>query len=179
MSHSSTQGLTDYWQARRLGEAAPTRASIDPMDFPKLLPQVFMLGRTGMVQYAFRLAGGLVGDLHGRDLRQADFISLWAPAAKLSLQTALEGARRLVEPVRLTADAQAGGHSLPLEIVLLPLTNAQGAVDRYLGLYQPLGAIQRLRGQPVERLALVGFGHGEQMEGPRIRLAAIGGERVG
>lgn len=179
MSHSSTQALTDYWQARRTGAGAPTRASINPMDFPKLLPQVFMLGRRAPGDYAFRLAGGFVGDLHGRDLRHVDFLSLWSTNARLSLQTTLEHARRLGQPVQITADAQAGGHALPLEIVLLPLANSQGVIDRFLGLYQPMAAVQRLRGLAVERLALVGFGHGEQMEGPRIRLAAIGGERVG
>jgi hypothetical protein len=179
MTHSSTQALIDYWQTRRLGDAAPTRASIDPMDFPTLLPQVFMLGRRAPGDYGFRLVGGFVGDLHGRDLRAVDFVSLWAPTARLSVQSALEQARRQVNPIRLTADAQASGYALPLEIVLLPLTNPQGEVDRFLGLYQPLAGINRLRGQTADRLALVGFGYGEAMEGPRIRLAAVGGQRVG
>jgi len=179
MTHSSTQALTDYWQARRSGAAAPTRASIDPMDFPKLLPQVFMLGRRGIGDYAFRLAGGFVTELHGRDLRQADFIHFWLPMARLSVQSALEQARHAVEPVQITANVMAGGHNLPLEMVLLPLSSRSGVVDRFLGLYQPLSAVNRLRGQTVERLALIGFGHGENLEGPRIRLAAVGGERVG
>ena len=56
----------------RDGEQAPRRASVDPMDFPQLLPQVFMLGRKAPGDYVFRLAGGFVTELHGLDLRGVD-----------------------------------------------------------------------------------------------------------
>jgi hypothetical protein len=180
MSNSSTEILIDYWQARRLGDAAPSRASIDPMDFPRLLPQVFMLGRRAPGDYVFRLVGGFVGDLHGRDLRGREFINLWAQNARLPLKTALEFARRQVDPIRITADVQAGVHTLPMDIVLLPLANVDGVVDRFLGLYQPNAPVARLRGLPADRLAIVTLGEqrADDAEQPRIRLVSVAGERV-
>jgi hypothetical protein len=180
MSDSSTQILIDYWQARRQGEAAPARTSIDPMDFPRLLPQVFMLGRRAPGEYAFRLAGGFVGDLHGRDLRGSDFTNLWAQNARLPIKTALEFARHSAQPVRIAADVQASVHTLPMDIVLLPLTNVDGVVDRFLGLYQPNAPLARLRGLPADRLAIVTLGEqtAQDPEQPRIRLVSVAGERV-
>ena len=60
MAHSSTELLIDYWRQRILSGRAPARASINPMDFPTLLPQVFMLGRKAPGDYGFRLVGGFV-----------------------------------------------------------------------------------------------------------------------
>ena len=99
MAHSSTELLIDYWQARFSGGQAPTRASINPVDFPTLLPQVFILGRHAPGEYSFRLVGGLVGDLHGRDLRGVGFASLWAQSARLTLQTEMERIRRRPAPI--------------------------------------------------------------------------------
>ncbi len=163
-----------------MAKAAPARASIDPMDFPRLLPQVFMLGRRAPGEYAFRLAGGFVGDLHGRDLRGSEFTNLWAQNARLPVKTALQFAHRQSTPVRIAADVQAGVHTLPMDIVLLPLTNAEGVVDRFLGIYQPNAPLARLRGLPADRLAIVALDEqtGEDVEQPRIRLVSVAGERV-
>ena len=180
MTHSSTQTLIDYWQARRVGRYAPTRASIDPMDFPSLLPQVFIVGRKFPGEYLFRLAGGFVAELHGRDLRGVDLTELWAQNARLPLKSALEFSRRQAEPVHVIADAQAGVHTLPLEMTFLPLSNAEHLVDRFMGFYQPTAPVARLQGQPADRLALVLLGgkSAVELEQPRIRLATVAGERV-
>lgn len=179
MAYSTTETLIDYWQARFLGAGAPTRASIDPMDFPTLLPQVFILGRRAPGQYGFRLVGGLVAELHGRDLRGADFSGLWAQNARLPLQTELERTRRRPAPTRVSARAEAGVYSLDVDIALMPLANAAGEVDRFLGIYQPKQTVARLRGMPAERLQLVSFDGEAAGDQPRLRLAAVGGQRVG
>jgi hypothetical protein len=185
MSHSSTELLIDYWQSRISGPGAPTRASIDPSDFPKLLPQVFMLGRRGPGDYVFRLAGGFVGDLHQLDLRGVAFSKLWTETARIPLQTALEGARHRVAPVRIVAEAQGGPNTLGLNMVVLPLANASGEVDRYLGLYEPMAPVSTLRGIPAYRLQLITLGamtivnESVATEEPRLRLASVGGRRVG
>ena len=184
MSHSSTELLIDYWQRRIFDGHAPTRASIDPTDFPTILPQVFMLGRRSPGDYIFRLAGGLVGDLHRLDLRGVGFTDLWAQNARIPIQTALEGARHRIGPVRVVAEAQAGPNVMGLNIVLLPLSNPSGEVDRFLGMYEPTTPLSRLGGLPANRLQLVALGAKtmppqESVEEPRIRLAAVGGLRVG
>jgi hypothetical protein len=185
MSHSSTELLIDYWQSRLIDGKAPPRASIDPTHFPNLLPQVFILGRRGPADYVFRLAGGLVLDLHKMDLRGAAFTHLWVQNARLPLQTALEQARKRVAPVRLTAEGQAGPYALPLNMALLPLSNPGGEIDRFLGIYEPTAPLSELGGQPIYRLNLVTLGGnvivpgGSVFEAPHLRLAAVSGSRVG
>ena len=180
MTQPNIEALVDYWQARRNGEAAPARASIDPMDFVQILPQVIMLGRRGPGDYVFRLVGGFVADLHGLDLRGVDFTALWAQNARQPIRNALEDARRDPAAIHITADVQAGELTLPVSLVLLPLTNAEGVVDRFIGLCQPTAPVNRLRGQTADRLSLVTLDHqgAEAFSEPRIRLVAVAGERV-
>ena len=179
MAHSSTELLIDYWQARISGGQAPSRASINPVDFPTLLPQIFILGRHAPGESSFRLVGGLVGELHGRDLRGVGFSSLWAQSARLPLQTEMERLRRRPAASRIAARMEAGVNTLDLEIALMPLANATGEVDRFLGIYQPRQPVARLRGQNADRLQLLSLSGGGEVEAPHIRLAAVGGRRIG
>lgn len=179
MAHSSTELLIDYWQARMSGGQAPARASINPVDFPTLLPQVFILGRHAPGDYRFRLVGGLLGDLHGRDLRGVDFSSLWAQRARLPLQTEMERLRRRPAALRLAVRMEAGAQTLDLEIAVMPLANADGEVDRFLGIYQPRQPVARLRGQNADRLQLLSLtGAVEAEPQPHLRLAAVAGRRI-
>ncbi len=179
MSHSNTEFLIDYWQNRSFAGKPAARSAIDPADFPTLLPQIFILGRKAAGLYGFRLSGGLLRDLHGRDLRGADFSELWSADARLSVQGALERARRDVEPLRLKARAIAGNHSADLEITLMPLSNEAGVTDRMLGLYQPVTPLARLRGLSIEKLLLLDADAEPRPERGYIRLAVVGGQRVG
>jgi hypothetical protein len=179
MSHSNTEFLIDYWQKRSFGPNPAARSTIDPADFPTLLPQVFILGRHSAGLYGFRLSGGLLRDLHGRDLRGADFTALWTDEARIALRPALEDARLHAEPLRLKARAVAEGYSADLEITLMPLSNDAGAIDRMLGLYQPVTPLARLRGRVVEKLVLLTADAEPKAERGFVRLAAVGGQRVG
>jgi hypothetical protein len=171
--------LIDYWRARIRDGQAPTRASINPVDFPTLLPQVFILGRHAPGDYRFRLVGGLLGDLHGRDLRGVDFSSLWAQRARLPLQTEMERLHRRPAALRLAARMEAGAQTLDLEIAVMPLANAAGEVDRFLGAYQPRQPVARLRGQNADRLQLLSLtGAAEAEPQPHLRLAAVAGRRI-
>lgn len=183
MTHSSTELLIDYWQGRSVNGQAPARAAIDPTDFPTLLPQVFMLGRRGPADYVFRLAGGLIRDLHRMDLRGAAFTHLWQQDARLPLQMALEEARRTVSPLRLTARAHAGPNTLGVNMALMPLSNPEGQVDRFLGVYEPLDPIREIAGEPIHRLQLVALGANTIMPGSANangpRLTVVGGLKAG
>lgn len=186
MSHSNTQRLTDYWRRRRGAGLAPLRSTVDPCEFADLLPQVFILGRTAPGRFAFRLGGGLLEDLHGRDLRRADFISLWEGAQRLGLQSAMENALRRGQAIIVDTEGfTADGQSARLEILLAPMISNTGQVDRFLGLYQPVSPLQRLIGRPFERLSVrqmltLAPGHvGLQTHAlPQLRLAAVDGRRI-
>lgn len=183
MVHSNTELLTDYWRARVPAFGSPLRSAVDPTHFIDLLPQVFILGRAAAGRYSFRLVGGLLADLHGRDLRDEDFTGLWMSPDRASLQSAMEGAIRRSHPLVLQARGRAhGGETLELELLLAPLTGASGAVDRFIGLYQPLASLARLQGQPIDQLSLgrIGAATGADVivEAPRLRLAAVDGRRI-
>ena len=186
MSHSNTQRLTDYWRARRGMRLAPLRATIDPCDFADLLPQVFILGRLTAGRYAFRLRGALLEDLHGRDLKPIDFMSLWSAADRISLHAAMEGAIRngqaLIVEARGVTEA---GHSADFEVVLAPMISNTDQVDRILGLFQPITPLQRLQGETIKRLSVIQtqvLSNSSGNLGPRLlpalRLASVDGRRI-
>jgi hypothetical protein len=183
MVHSNTELLTDYWRARIPAVGCPARASVDPTHFLDLLPQVFILGRAELGRYGFRLVGDQVSALHGRNLRGEDFGGLWSVADRPSLQSAMEGAVRRRHPLVLTAFGRTqSGSEIELEILLAPLAGSSGAVDRYLGLFQPLTPLARLDEEPLYQLSLgrIGLSAGADMglEAPRLRLASLDGRRI-
>jgi hypothetical protein len=181
MFHANTQRMIDYWSARAQPGRAPRRALIDPGDFRQLMSQTFILGREAHAEYPFRLAGGFVGDLHRRDLRQVDGMTLWSERDRLRLRTALEEIRRGPEPLVVMAEALTEGPSLSLEVFFAPLAAPEGGAERYLGLYQPLGMVSRLRGYPVLELsvrALRRSGAANEAGAAPLRLAALDGRRI-
>jgi hypothetical protein len=181
MFHANTDLLIDYWLARRSANAAPARADIDPAAFPTLLPQVFILGRKRPGQYAFRLVGGLVDDLHGGGLNGCDPLGLWAPGYRTSLQLALEAIRRQPEPLVITAEGRSRqGKTIALEVTLAPLTGASGEADRMLGLYQPTTPVAALQGQALDVLTIRAIAAARNANGefPRLRLAAVDGRQI-
>jgi len=186
MSHSNTERLTDYWRRRRGTGLVPLRSSVDPCDFADLLPQVFILGRHAVGRYGFRLSGGLLEDLHGYDLRRAEFISQWTNVDRPNLQAAMESALRRGHAIVVESKGHTvEGFSARLEILLAPMISNTGQVDRFLGLYQPVSPLQRLCGRPIERLSVERVLSLTQSPDavqahpfPRLRLAAIDGRQI-
>jgi hypothetical protein len=178
--HSNTEQLIDYWRSRGGEGGLPTRMAVNPADFSTVMNQVFILGRVATGIYPVRLAGGFVADLHQKDLRQQNMLTLFRERDRLDLKAALEAGRRRPEPVVATVDVLTDGPVLPMEILFAPLAAAQGSPERYLGLYQPLALVARLRGLPAREIALrqvVGMGSDNEFT-PRLRLATLDGRRI-
>ena len=155
MFHAYTRKVIDDWNARRGARRAPDRSDIQPGAFSDLLPQLFILGRGEEKREPFRLAGGLLTDLHDRDLRGVDFFSLWLGADREKARTALEDARQTGAPMVIDASGwSAAGDEVRLEITLAPLVGPTGEMDRVLGLYQPTSSVRRLLGARIEGLTL-------------------------
>ncbi len=154
--HPNTLALIEEWRARREGARLPRRTALSPAAFGPLLPQIFVLGLDAGGE-RLRLAGGLLHDLHGRELRGVLFSSLWAGLDRPRVLAALADGRRLARPVLLRAQGvTAEGHALALEIPVCPLIGPTDAADRAIGLYQPAGLTARLGGRCIERLHLTG-----------------------
>jgi len=178
MTHPNTERLTEYWRGKAGPFAAAARTDIDPTEFIDLLPQVLIVGRRDAGELPFRLIGGLIADLHQRDLRGVNLLSLWADADRAALRLALEQIRRRPEPLLVTGEIRADdGVKVGLEMMLAPLVGLTGEIDRYLGLYQPLGMTAKLMGRTVQTLKLNNLSR-SGAEGPRLRLAAVDGRRI-
>lgn len=154
MLHPNSRLLIDEWRSRRDGARIPLRTALSPAAFGPLLPQIFVLGLDAGVERV-RLAGGLLADLHGRELRGVDFCSLWAGLDREAVREALCDARRFARPMLLRAQGVTlDGYAVGIEAPLCPLIGPTDEADRTIGLYQPTSLTSRLAGRPIERLHL-------------------------
>ena len=185
MIHAHTRALLEEWRRQRGGDRLPARTRMAAAAFGPLLPQVFVLGRVAGV-WRFRLAGGRLVDLHGRELRGEAFGALWSPASRAGALHALERAVAHAEPVVLRARGEAAAaeppsgvwgdpadaHSrwLELEVALAPLTGPTEGPDRIIGLHQPTSLLARLQGAATPTLRLLGVAEATPAPSPALRL---------
>ena len=59
------QEALDYWRHQSAGKTMPRRADIDPLDIPKLLPDVMLVEVLPSGRYRYRLIGTENSDAHG------------------------------------------------------------------------------------------------------------------
>jgi len=122
MRQRGTAGLFQYWNRLRNGRPAPRRTEIDPADIKTMLADTFILERDLRGDAVFRLAGTRLCATFGRELKGFAFTSLWTHAdqtraARLALGTLTDKAVTVTTLLGTTA----GGRSLDLELLLLPL----------------------------------------------------------
>jgi hypothetical protein len=60
--------LWQYWQRKRAGRPMPSRADIEPMEIPVVLPYVLLVERSEDGRFRYRLAGTAVVDAYGMEL---------------------------------------------------------------------------------------------------------------
>lgn len=62
------QQLRDYWQGLRGARSMPTRGEVDPLDIPKLLPNIVLIDVVGdPPQFRYRLIGTRITEMAERD----------------------------------------------------------------------------------------------------------------
>jgi hypothetical protein len=179
--HSNTQRLIDRWTELKGVGPAPLRSRFDPAALGGALPQAFMLARTP--DLTFRLAGGLLEDLHGRSLYGESFTKLWAPDSRAAVRDAAVAAVRSLSPAILYAEGRTDhDRRAGFEMLLAPLTGPDARVDRLLGLCQPISALVRLHEETVcelqHRLTVYAGASKPGGVGPSLRLAAVDGRRI-
>ncbi|MBV9995292.1 MAG: PAS domain-containing protein [Caulobacteraceae bacterium] len=178
MFHSNTELLQTYWRSRRRGHAPPARADIDLADFFQLAAQVFLAVRDDAGVYRFRLAGETVNGLHGRSLAGEDLLAVWRPAHRPLVADILGSTLAAGDIAVLRAAAGEAEPPVRLEVVFAPLRSSGGAVDLFLGLYQPLSPFPGLAGLARRELAVERI-NGEAAAAPRpLRLAVLDGRPV-
>ena len=177
MFHSNTERLIDYWRGLRVDQPVPSRAAVSPSGFVAVAPRTFIASRDVRDEFELRLAGEMLIDLHGRQLRGEQLGRLWRPIHRRRLAGLLEAALASGEP--LVTSAEVWGRDavhLRLEVLFLPLAGADGVADRFLGLYQPTTGVWR---GPVGELALLGgYGVADETLPFHLRLATVDGRQL-
>jgi hypothetical protein len=178
MFHPDTQFLIDHWTAlARRPEARggiPHRAALQPDALGLRLPRAFVAQSSGD-DAAIRLSGGWIEAFHGEALKDRSLLSLWRPASRPLLSTALTQTVREGRPVVVVA--LAGRINAQIEVTLLPLRGPSGRPDRLLGLYAPSATLTLAADEPRLLTARVSIGVGEAARAP-LSLAAVGGRRI-
>jgi len=177
MFHPSTELLIDYWRDLRVDEPIPARAAVDPAGFVALAPRTFVASRDARGEFELRLAGEMLIDLHGRQLRGEQIGRLWRPIHRRRLVGLLDAALAAGEPLVIAAEGWSPEATrLRLEVLFLPLLGPGGIADRFLGLYQPTGGVWR---GPVSELALLAaHGVADETLPFHLRLVSVDGHQT-
>jgi hypothetical protein len=135
IKHAPLRQLFDYWRAKASSREVPRRRDIDPvLEIPAVVPHVGLLDvLEGGRDFRFRVAGGEMRDMFGRELRGARLSE-----AKINDDTA----RNLAEFRNVVATGnpgcrfhdftQRGGQRIRYECLLCPLTDDHGQVHMLL-----------------------------------------------
>jgi hypothetical protein len=179
MFHSNTELLIDYWRGLRGDDAVPARAAVDPTGFVPVASRTFIAGRDSRGEFAFRLAGEMIIDLHGRPLHGQALTQLWRPLHRRRLAGLLENTLVAGEPLVIGAEAWTREpFHVRLEVLFLPLRGPGGTADRFLGLYQPSAGAWRGQVGELALLAAHGVADEDEMERSHLRLATLNGRQI-
>lgn len=188
MLHSGTIGFLNYWQSLQISpDHAPERARFDPAQLKPIVRQMIMLSATEK-GLPFRLAGEFSGQLHGRDLKNTAFLSLFRDTFHIPLLAAMRQSLRSARPLVLKVESEWTRPHAPirpeavsLEISLCPLMASDGRVDRFVGMYQTTSAQPRTQGGQLGPLRLTSSRLIEPLRTVRpahLQLISLEGRRI-
>jgi len=150
--HPALAQIRGYWEGLRSEDELPSRSMIDPRGLERALEHAFIAERVSPGVARLRLAGMHLNDLLGMEVRGMPLTALFAPDAREAASAAVERAFAEKTPVELCLDGEHGVGRPPMTAVmlLLPLRNEFGQVDRILGGMAAEGEI----GRPPRRFLL-------------------------
>jgi len=123
-----------HWTKLRGDRQMPTPEEIDPMDFPRFLPCVFLLDGTTLDRLVVRLAGTFYRELYGIEItghRVADLIPFdRTPDILDEYRTCLERGRLVYHSGQVTWRSR--GSQLTFHRILMPF-GRDGRVSRLMG----------------------------------------------
>jgi hypothetical protein len=123
MKHEISTALYAYWVSRHQ-DTAVRASGIRPNELAPLLPYLFLieLDPSEQPRFRFRYCGVAIARCYGRDLSDEDFLPLWSPDDRMTLQRDLRAlAFRSSGMVTGTLAETMGGGIISYEMLLLPL----------------------------------------------------------
>jgi hypothetical protein len=156
MKHKTTQALYAYWNEVRGERLAPRRFEIEPSQIVSILPNTFILERTGSNAYRYRLAGTAICEMFGQEYRDTNFLDHWPSDDHDTLLRLLESVTRRGGAGLAEFDASGTAkQTLSFEAVFLPLLHTRDTIDRILGSVTPLTSPDWLGSQPLNARRLL------------------------
>ncbi len=143
-SHSShIAEVEGYWHALRGRRAVPRRAEVDPRGIERALERTFILEQVAPGVGRLRIAGSHLTDLMGMEVRGMPLTALFVPSARDALSVCLDQLCRTPSTMLLSlVSAQAAGQQkLTARMLLLPLRNEDGVINRVMGCLDSAGLV--------------------------------------
>ncbi|MFC3180421.1 PAS domain-containing protein [Cypionkella sinensis] len=149
------QQVRGYWEALRTQGGLPRRGQVDPRGMADCLDKVFLIEQIAPGLARFRLAGMVLNDLLGMDVRGMPLSSLFEPVARARIGDALDQvfAASASLDIWLEAERSLGRPALSGRMLLLPLAPVATEPRLALGCLVTEGALGR---QP-RRFAISGL----------------------
>jgi len=160
MKHATTHEVFAYWDNCRGDRLAPERSDIEPGAIRSVLCDTFILTFDRKAGHPFRLAGTRLCAVMGYELKGEPFADLWGEGSRKEIETLL--ATIAEETIGLVASVSAeteDGHTLDLELLLLPLGHRGRMPARLLGALSPLRPPYWTGVKPVLELKLGQYRH--------------------
>ena len=155
MKHAATQELYSYWNRLRGDRMAPERADIDPGAIRGVLADTFILDVVDLENMRFRIAGARINALFVNELKDMDFLTIWAPQSRTAVRELAANTSRAPTPAIAGVHAAPPGRpALDLELLLLPLRHVGRPQSRLLGGLSPAAVPLWLGLVPVTGLEL-------------------------
>ncbi|MEO1733807.1 MAG: PAS domain-containing protein [Pseudomonadota bacterium] len=146
-----------YWRDLCSGGTVPMRSEVDPRALENALNHTFVLERIAPGVARFRLAGRVVSNLMGMEVRGMPFSSIFVAPAKSNVALHLEKvfSDTAIAKLSLCGQTEPAQPTLDLRMILLPLLSDFGEVNRALGAIVHDGTI----GQTPRRLTVRHVSH--------------------
>lgn len=134
-----------YWHALRGYRAVPRRAEVDPRGIENALEYAFILEQIAPSVGRLRIAGSHLSDILGMEVRGMPLSAFFMPEARDDLAACIEKVCSDPTIATLTVEAEPGIGKPVLEarLLLLPLRDESGEVNRILGCFDSNGSIGR------------------------------------
>ncbi|MEO0750305.1 MAG: PAS domain-containing protein [Pseudomonadota bacterium] len=145
LAHPSndSRALLRYWNATRRDLELPRRSDIDPRGIAGMLSKAFILEQIAPGVARFRVAGTQLSDLLGMDVRGMPLSAILLPDAREALAASLEELFDMPGILRAALVSPSGFRrpELEAELLILPLRDERGEVNRAIGCLMARGEI--------------------------------------
>lgn len=133
--HDRHKFIYDYWLSKKGSKRAPARSDIDPLDFPKILPNlIFYDVLENPLDYRVRIMGTRLVDIFGADLTGLMFSEIFhGEQAKTVLQQFNEVANEFKPSLNVLDAKWLSKDHISYSRLLMPLSSDNNRVDMLFG----------------------------------------------